>query len=206
MKISFRDRYSAIPKEVIDKYITKTETETPGGIKDPKTAQALYDFLVKKLAFNIKFTDYTTEEGDLEENWGKLNRVDLSLKKICTIVTDMGIELKIKTEELATGKYMFVMDEYSTITIKQFGKDEKPEKPKPAPVAPPKKPTANWEGRYENTTPGHSKFWTIEENENGLYTATWGKIGNRPAMKDDYTWSQATKLVREKLGKGYIQV
>jgi len=32
-------------------------------------------------------------------------------------------------------------------------------------------------GRYELDDADHSKFWTIEQMPNGIYRASWGKIG-----------------------------
>ncbi len=68
-------------------------------------------------------------------------------------------------------------------------------------------PRYDFEGRYENTEPGHDKFWEISANANGLFTARWGRNGKAPqGSKDDYTYGEAEKLVREKTNKGYRYV
>lgn len=69
-------------------------------------------------------------------------------------------------------------------------------------------------GRYENTEPGHNKFW--DHNKfwevsatpgTSLFTSRWGKIGSYPhGFKDDYTYDEITKFVRQKEAKGYHKV
>lgn len=80
-------------------------------------------------------------------------------------------------------------------------------KPLPAAAKAPRR-RDSFEGRYENTEPGHDKFWEVYANDtNSLYTARWGRNGKAPqGFKDDYDYGQVTKLVREKEGKGYTKV
>jgi len=62
-----------------------------------------------------------------------------------------------------------------------------------------------WEGTYHNTTPGHSKFWDIRFIGDGLYRATWGKIGGQPLGRKDYSESEGSTVARDKANNGYIK-
>ena len=78
---------------------------------------------------------------------------------------------------------------------------------KPLPKAEPKQRRRAFEGRYENTTGNHNKFWEIAINADGLFTAKWGKITNGvQGTKENYTEGEVLKLVREKENKGYVKV
>jgi hypothetical protein len=70
-----------------------------------------------------------------------------------------------------------------------------------------KKGKAPFEGRYENTEGTSNKFWEIYENNNGLYTAEWGRIERGvQGSKDDYSYSEARYVASKKLANGYVKV
>lgn len=60
-------------------------------------------------------------------------------------------------------------------------------------------------GRYEYTDAKSNKFWQLEESSDGLYRATWGRIG-ADGQSTEYDRGTAEKKVREKLAKGYVLV
>ena len=60
----------------------------------------------------------------------------------------------------------------------------------------------SFEGVYHDTSPGHSKFWSLTYVSNNLFRASWGKIGGSSQGTKDYTESEARELVRKKTTQG----
>lgn len=64
---------------------------------------------------------------------------------------------------------------------------------------------------FINQTGDSNKFWTIEQSEN-IFIATWGKIGakgrtiTKEFNNDSACKSEITKLINEKVNKGYLEV
>ena len=58
--------------------------------------------------------------------------------------------------------------------------------------------------RLENTQNNSNKFYEMEEKGNGLFCASWGRIGNSvlPAQKI-YKQSEWDNILKKKLKKGY---
>ena len=59
--------------------------------------------------------------------------------------------------------------------------------------------------RFEMTTDGHSKFWEYRQVGN-TYVAIWGRIGKSAGGSKVYDEDEITKLVKEKVKKGYKAV
>ncbi len=70
-----------------------------------------------------------------------------------------------------------------------------------------KRRAQSWEGTYHNTSPGHSKFWTLTYIGEHMYRATWGKISKAVQGHKDYTEDEAYVLSLEKTVQGnYVKV
>jgi hypothetical protein len=69
-----------------------------------------------------------------------------------------------------------------------------------------KRQPKSFEGTYHNTTPGHSKFWTLTYiGGDKPYRATWGKIGKADQGHKDYVEQKATALAAVKQAEGYVK-
>ncbi len=62
----------------------------------------------------------------------------------------------------------------------------------------------DFEGRYENRSNNHYKFWEIYDTGDG-FMASWGRIGSFGQEKL-YTFAEARQKAEEKLSKGYEKV
>jgi predicted DNA-binding WGR domain protein len=63
-------------------------------------------------------------------------------------------------------------------------------------------------GRYEYVGGSSNKYWhVVHDQNNNVYVATWGRIGNRnPGGSKQYSAQEIRKKIIEKRKKGYVKV
>ena len=56
------------------------------------------------------------------------------------------------------------------------------------------------------TENNNNKFYRMVDNEDGTFTATWGRVGNNKHQSKVYAMSDWNRIYREKTGKGYTDI